>query len=183
MSPCEGEGSRCKSSREHQFHSSVAERAMHFFRKEDDAGATPAGGSNLLPYAVPGDDVASSIQACEACRVGASPTHLTSFVPDGASEPLGLQNRCDGSVTRGHVQFHSIQAKLLRTAVDSFWEFTAVRSTKSSRWLACPAAYARLCSLSVTISLKSAASRISKGPAFTPGWFIWLARHALRQGS
>jgi hypothetical protein len=26
-----------------------------------------------------GDDVASSIQACEACRVGASPTHLTSF--------------------------------------------------------------------------------------------------------
>jgi hypothetical protein len=24
-------------------------------------------------------------------------------VPDGASEPLGLQNRCDGSVTRGHV--------------------------------------------------------------------------------
>ena len=59
----------------------------------------------LLPYAVPGDDVASSIQACEACRVGASPTHLTTFVPDGASEPLGLQNRCDGSVTRGHVQF------------------------------------------------------------------------------
>jgi len=53
----------------------------------------------------PGDDVASSIQACEACRVGASPTHLTTFVPDGASEPLGLQNRCDGSVTRGHVQF------------------------------------------------------------------------------
>ena len=53
----------------------------------------------------PGDDVASSIQACEACRVGASPTHLTNFVPDGASEPLGLQNRCDGSVTRGHVQF------------------------------------------------------------------------------
>ena len=78
---------------------------MHFFRKEDDAGATPAGGSTLLPYVVPGDDVASSIQACEACRVGASPTHLTNFVPDGASEPLGLQNRSDGSVTRGHVQF------------------------------------------------------------------------------
>ena len=54
---------------------------MHFFRKEDDAGATPAGGSILLPYALPGDDVASSIQACEACRVGASPTHLTTFVP------------------------------------------------------------------------------------------------------
>src|SRR5277367_4389842 len=85
MSPCEGEGSRCKSSREHQFHSFVAERAMHFFRKEDDAGATPAGGSILLPTAlrrsaVPGDDVASSIQACEACRVGASPTHLTNFI-------------------------------------------------------------------------------------------------------
>jgi len=27
----------------------------------------------------PGDDVASSIQACEACRVGASPTHLTNL--------------------------------------------------------------------------------------------------------
>jgi hypothetical protein len=84
MSPCEGEGSRCKSSREHQFYSFVAEREMHFFRKEDDAGATPAEGSNLLPTslrrsAVPGDDVASSIQACEACRVGASPTHLTNF--------------------------------------------------------------------------------------------------------
>ena len=83
---------------------------MHFFRKEDDAGATPAGGSNLLLTALrrraaPGDDVASSIQACEACRVGASPTLLTDFVPDGAREPLGLQNRCDGSVTRGHVQF------------------------------------------------------------------------------
>src|SRR5277367_4031667 len=73
MSPCEGEGSRCKSSREHQFHSSVAEPEMHFFRKEDDAGATPAGGS------FSGDNVASSIQACEACRVGASPTHLTNF--------------------------------------------------------------------------------------------------------
>ena len=122
MSPCEGEGSRCKSSREHQFHSSVAERKMHFFRKEDDAGATPAGGSNLLPTAlrrsaVPGDDVASSIQACEACRVGASPTHLTNFVSDGASEPLGLQNRCDGSVTRGHVQFHSIQAEIALRSV------------------------------------------------------------------
>ena len=122
MSPCEGEGSRCKSSREHQFHSSVAEPEMHFFRKEDHAGATPAGGSILLPYAVPGDDVASSIQACEACRVGASPTHLTTFVPDGApaegsSEPLGLQNRCDGSVTRGHVQFHSIQAEIALRSV------------------------------------------------------------------
>ena len=58
---------------------------MHFFRKEDDAGATPAGGSNLLLTALrrraaPGDDVASSIQACEACRVGASPTHLTNFI-------------------------------------------------------------------------------------------------------
>jgi hypothetical protein len=84
---------------------------MHFFRKEDDAGATPAGGS------FPGDDVASSIQACEACRVGASPTHLTNFVPDGASEPLGLQNRCDGSVTRGHVQFHSIQAEIALRSV------------------------------------------------------------------
>ena len=111
MSPCEGEGSRCKSSREHQFHSSVAEPEMHFFRKEDDAGATPAGGS------FPGDSVASSIQACEACRVGASPTHLTTFVPDGASEPLGLQNRCDGSVTRGHVQFHSIQAEIALRSV------------------------------------------------------------------
>ena len=65
----------------------------------------------------PGDDVASSIQACEACRVGASPTHLTNFVPDGASEPLGLQNRCDGSVTRGHVQFHSIQAEIALRSV------------------------------------------------------------------
>ena len=65
----------------------------------------------------PGDNVASSIQACEACRVGASPMHLTSFVPDGASEPLGLQNRCDGSVTRGHVQFHSIQAEIALRSV------------------------------------------------------------------
>ena len=65
----------------------------------------------------PGDNVASSIQACEACRVGASPTHLTSFVLDGASEPLGLQNRCDGSVTRGHVQFHSIQAEIALRSV------------------------------------------------------------------
>ena len=65
----------------------------------------------------PGDDVASSIQACEACRVGASPTHLTNFVPDGASEPLGLQNRSDGSVTRGHVQIHSIQAEIALRSV------------------------------------------------------------------
>ena len=65
----------------------------------------------------PGDDVASSIQACEACRVGANPTHLTNFVPDGASEPLGLQNRGDGSVTRGHVQFHSIQAEIALRSV------------------------------------------------------------------
>ena len=65
----------------------------------------------------PGDDVASSIQACEACRVGASPTHLTNFVPDGASEPLGLQNRSDGSVTRGHVQFYSIQAEIALRSV------------------------------------------------------------------
>ena len=90
---------------------------MHFFRKEDHAGATPAGGSILLPYAVPGDDVASSIQACEACRVGASPTNLTHFRPDGASESLDLQNRCDGSVTRGHVQFHSIQAEIALQSV------------------------------------------------------------------
>jgi hypothetical protein len=43
-------------------------------------------------------------------------------VPDGApaegsSEPLGLQNRCDGSVTRGYVQFHSIQAEIALRSV------------------------------------------------------------------
>ena len=38
-------------------------------------------------------------------------------MPDGASEPLGLQNRCDGSVTRGHVQFHSIQAEIALRSV------------------------------------------------------------------
>ena len=113
MSPCEGEGSRCKSSREHQFHSSVAEPEMHFFRKEDDAGATPAGGS------FPGDDVASSIQACEACRVGASPTHLTSFnhAHGKVDEPSVCKTdltRCESGV---RVQFHSIQAEIALRSV------------------------------------------------------------------
>ena len=105
MSPCEGEGSRCKSSREHQFHSSVAEQAMHFFRKEDDAGATPAGGS------FPGDSVASSIQACEACGVGASPTHLTSFLH--AHGKVDEPSVCKTDLTRceSGVRVHFIPSK------------------------------------------------------------------------
>ena len=83
---------------------------MHFFRKEDHAGATPAGGSILLPYAVPGDDVASSIQACEACRVGASPTHLTTFIHahGKVDEPLVCKTdltRCESGV-RVQFPFH-----------------------------------------------------------------------------
>src|SRR5277367_196489 len=114
MSPCEGEGSRCKSSREHQFHSSVAERAMHFFRKEDHAGANRVGGSILLPYAIPGDDVASSIQACEACRVGASPTHLTNLFIHAHGQ-VDEPSVCKTDLTRcesgGRVQFYRSERK------------------------------------------------------------------------
>ena len=68
---------------------------------------------HLLPYAVPGDDVASSIQACEACRVGASPTHLTNFNhAHGKVDELSVcktdLTRCESGV---RVQFHSIQAE------------------------------------------------------------------------
>ncbi len=76
-----------------QFHSSVADPAMRFFRKEDDAGATPAGGSLY-----PGDDVASSIQACEACRVGANPTHLTHFIH--AHGQVDEPSDCNPDLTR-----------------------------------------------------------------------------------
>ena len=87
---------------------------MHFFRKEDHAGATPAGG----PFS-PGDDVASSIQACEACRVGASPTHLTTlFHAHGkVDEPSVCKadlTRCESGV---RVPFYSIQAEIALRSV------------------------------------------------------------------
>ena len=44
----------------------------------------------------PGDNVASSIQACEACRVGASPTHLTISVPV-ESPKVAVARRRNGS--------------------------------------------------------------------------------------
>ena len=67
----------------------------------------------------PGDNVASSIQACEACRVGASPTHLTSFnhAHGKVDEPSVCKTdltRCESGV---RVQFHSIQAEIALRSV------------------------------------------------------------------
>jgi hypothetical protein len=94
----------------------VAEPAMHFFRKEDHAGATPAGG----PFS-PGDDVASSIQACEACRVGASPTHLTPFVPLEqrlvSRDHSVCKTDATGALPVGTSNFHSIQAEIALRSV------------------------------------------------------------------
>ena len=126
MSPCEGEGSRCKSSREQtcgrqyfippwqsQKCTSFVKKTMPVrFRPEDPI---------LLPYAVPGDDVASSIQACEACRVGASPTHLTPFVP--LEQRLVSRNHsvcktdATGALPVGTSNFHSIQAEIALRSV------------------------------------------------------------------
>ena len=67
----------------------------------------------------PGDDVASSIQAREACRVGASPTHLTNFIHahGKVDEPLVCKTdltRCESGV---RVHFHSIQAEIALRSV------------------------------------------------------------------
>ena len=92
----------------------------------------------------PGDDVASSIQACEACRVGASPTHLITFIHahGKVDEPLVCKTDTMGALPVGTSNFHSIQAELLRRAVGSRREFTAVRSTKSGGWISFIAAKA-----------------------------------------
>jgi hypothetical protein len=66
----------------------------------------------------PGDDVASSIQACEACRVGASPTHLTNFsCPMEQVNHSVCKTNATGALPVGTSSFHSIQAEIALRSV------------------------------------------------------------------
>ena len=124
MSPCEGEGSRCKSSREQTCGRQYfippwqSQQCTSFVKKTMPVRLRPEDPIYCRTQ-YPGDDVASSIQACEACRVGASPTHLTSFfhAHGQVDEPSVCKTdltRCESGV---RVQFHSIQAEIALQSV------------------------------------------------------------------
>ena len=110
MSPCEGEGSKCKSWREQTCGRQYfippwqSQQCTSFVKKTMPVRLRPE------DPIYPGDSVASSIQACEACGVGANPTHLTSFIHahGKVDEPLVCKTnltRCESGV-RVQFPFH-----------------------------------------------------------------------------